>query len=154
MDIRLAGLHDLDLLCRMRIDFLAEHRSVLPTSFTKSFIEETRSFLDRTHRADVVRSWLAEEEGEPVGLASVFLHDVPPLPEDGRTREGLIINMYVTPVARRRGVGQSLLQACLSSSSELGIRRFYLRSTDAGRSMYLRAGFRNHDDLLELGRPQ
>ena len=45
--------------------------------------------------------------GDVLGIVSVLVNDVPPLPEDPRSREGYIINEYVKPAARSRGVGRA-----------------------------------------------
>lgn len=40
------------------------------------------------------------------------------------------------PHQQRRGIGKRLLEHCLNSAKELGIGRFVLHSTDAGRRLY------------------
>lgn len=126
---------------------------VEPEKLPRSLTDETRSFLDRAQRSGSLHSWLAEDAGNCQGIVSVLLHDVPPLPEDSRTRQGLIINMYVLPEERQRGVGRALLEACLGSAPELGIRKFYLRATDDGRPMYLQTGFASDGNWMELKQP-
>jgi GNAT superfamily N-acetyltransferase len=149
MRIQQAQPGDLDLLCRLRVAFLAEHRGVEVEMLPNAFVEETRLFLEHMHQSGAIRSWLGEVSGRCVGLVSVVLHDAPPVPEDTRTHEGYVINMYVDPLHRRQGVGKALLETCLASAPELGIRRFYLRATDDGRSIYQLAGFAPND-LMEL----
>ena len=87
-------------------------------------------------------------------MASVVTHDVPPQPEDPRAHEGYVINMYVRPGSRGRGIGRRLLDACLGLAVEQDLRRFYLYATAAGRPMYEVAGFANHADWMVLRVPE
>ena len=43
-----------------------------------------------------------------------------------------------------------LLAACLASAEELGIRKFLLHSTEAGRALYTATGFKQKENWMEL----
>jgi ribosomal protein S18 acetylase RimI-like enzyme len=150
MRIRRAGAHDLVLVSRMRLAFLADHRGVEPQSFGPDFADHTRRFLELRHRSGNLQSWIAEEDRQCVGVVSMLILDMPPRPDEPRTWEGYIINMYVSPAARRRGIGRALFDACIGSAPESGLRRILLHATDDGRPLYEKAGFRPNDDWMEL----
>jgi GNAT superfamily N-acetyltransferase len=151
--LRTATAADLPVLCELRIAFLAEHRAVGPDTLPERFARDTRAFFERTMSSGATRSWLVEHDGRAIGLASVVVHDVPPVPEDLRTHEGYVINRYVRPDFRGRGIGRRLLDAHLGTADEQGIRRFYLYATPSGRPMYGDAGFAPHDDWMVLQVP-
>ena len=83
-----------------------------------------------------------------VQLVSAVVNDVPPLLEDGRSKAGYIINEYVIPSARGRGIGRLLLRSALECAAALGIRQFNLYATDAGYPMYRSEGFAAHDRFM------
>jgi GNAT superfamily N-acetyltransferase len=153
MQIRPAEANDLDLILEMRLDFLGEVRERAPVGTGNEFRAETRAFIDRTQQEDRLRTWVAEEQGDVLGMVSVLVNDVPPLPEDARSREGYIINEYVKPAARGRGVGRLLLRAALGSAGRLGIRRFVLLATDAGKPLYVQEGFTSAERYMVLPVP-
>jgi GNAT superfamily N-acetyltransferase len=153
MQIRPAEANDLDLILQMRLDFLSEVRGLAPVEATDEFRAETRAFIHRTQREDRLRTWIAEEHGKVLGIVWVVVNDVPPLPEDARSREGYIINEYVKPAARGRGVGRLLLGAALGSADKLGIRRFFLFATDAGKPLYVNEGFTSTERYMVLPVP-
>lgn len=132
----------------MRLAFLADHRGVEPDVFPATFVDQTRSFIARHHEAGTLRSWLAETD-RCVGVVSMLLLDLAPRPDDLRTGEGYIINMYVEPQTRRQGVGRALLGACFTAVAELDLRRLVLDATAAGRPMYASNGFVTNDDWME-----
>jgi RimJ/RimL family protein N-acetyltransferase len=59
--------------------------------------------------------------------------------------KGLVIGMYVTPVARGTGLGKRLLFALIEEARRIdGLEQLWLtvtHSNDAARNLYLRAGF-------------
>ena len=83
----------------------------------------------------------------------MILQDVPPRPEDLRTIEGLVINMYVQQSERTKGIGGLLLRACVDSAAQYGIRRLNLYATTDGRPLYSAAGFIAKDDWMVLDLP-
>lgn len=147
--IRRATVEDLGTVVLRRLDFLGAVRG---PGFRPSadFLERTRSFVSAEQRAGRLHTWIAEDGRESVGIVSVLLWSRPPQPEDARTVEANIINMYVAPTHQRQGIGKALLGCCLESAEELGIRKFLLHSTDEGRSLYASIGFAPTVNWMEL----
>jgi GNAT superfamily N-acetyltransferase len=153
MEIRTAELRDFGVVGGLRSEFMAEHKGIALSALPDRFHEATQKFIARSHSDGTMVSWLAEKEGDVVGLVSVVLQDVPPRPEDLRTVEGLVINMYVRRSERTKGIGGLLLQACVSSAAQYGIRRLNLYATMDGRPLYSAAGFIAKDDWMVLDLP-
>jgi ribosomal protein S18 acetylase RimI-like enzyme len=55
--------------------------------------------------------------------------------------EAIILNVYVDPAWRRRGVGEALMRSVLSALAEPNISRIVLHASDDGRRLYQRLGF-------------
>jgi ribosomal protein S18 acetylase RimI-like enzyme len=93
--------------------------------------------------------WLAVSEvspAEPIGGAGVQLRPILPRPAaagDGIVLgpEAIILNVYVEPAWRRRGVGEALMRSVLTALAERKIRRIVLHASDDGRRLYERLGF-------------
>ncbi len=150
MRIREASERDLDVVAELRLQFLAEHRGIDATELPAGFGTTTLEFLRRHAESSTGRSWLAEHDGVAVGVVTMLLLDLAPRPEDASGSEGYLINMYVTPAHRRRGIGRELLGACRRVADELGLRRLLLYATDDGRPLYERAGFAPNPSSMEL----
>lgn len=148
--VRVATAADADLVAALRIAFLCDVRGIAVDALPPALEDETRSFVASAHRLGALHSWLAEERDEVAGVVSLLLHLHPPRPGERGTHEAYIINMYVAPDHRRRGVGRALLDACIASAGEHGIKRFHLHATPDGRPLYESAGFVHDDDRLEL----
>lgn len=86
--------------------------------------------------------WLAcTEAGAPVAGAGLDIREGAPLPGDFATRRGYIMNVYVLPEHRRRGLARCLLRALLGWCQENGVRGLSLHASDAGRPLYEALGF-------------
>lgn len=133
---------------------MAEHRGVLPRDFPEGFETLTREFLERHDRAGTIRTWLAADDDEPVGVVSMLLLDMAPMPDDPRSTDGYLINMYVDPAHRGAGVGRQLLDACVAGAVDVGVHRLLLFTTPDGRPLYESAGFVADADWLDLRLPQ
>jgi GNAT superfamily N-acetyltransferase len=150
VDIREAAVEDLDIVTRLRLRFLAEHRRVDPSELSAGFVAATRSFLDRHFEAKTSRSWVASEQGVDIGVVTMLILDLAPRPDDATGLEGYVVNMYVDRAHRRRGVGKALLGECLNAAGEIGMRRLLLHATDDGRSLYTSVGFAANPNWMEL----
>jgi ribosomal protein S18 acetylase RimI-like enzyme len=139
--IRKATSTDIDLVVASRLGFLSEMRGQ-DYEQPADLEVETRSFFVAEGAAGRLHTWIATEDNEFVGIVSVLVQPRPPRPEDLRNKEGYIMNMYVSPPYRQRGIGNQLLKHCLSSGPQLGIRNFVLHASDEGRHLYDLNGFR------------
>ena len=148
MEVRAALPGDVDVLHQLRLEFVAEHGGLTPGDLGPEFGEATRRFLGAGLEDGSVVAWLAEVAHEPVGTVALVLQAVPPRPSDLRTVEALVVDMYVRPGHRRSGFGRRLLEVCLASGPELGVRRFNLYSTEVGRQLYLASGFTVRGDWM------
>ena len=131
----------------------AEFRGGRSDGFAPGFHEATREFVRRTLTAGTLLTWLADDGGAAVGLVSVVVQEVPPRSDDIRTREGLVVNMYVRSSHRRQGIGRRLLEACLRAAPGCGLRRLNLYATADGRPLYTDRGFVARDNWMVLDVP-
>lgn len=146
--VRPATVEDLDTIVSLRVEFLGAVRGPEFRS-TDDFVESTRSFVAAEQRRGRLHTWIAESASQVVGIVSVLLWPRPPQPEDARTTEAYIVNMYVPPDYQGQGIGRLLLDRCLECAEGLGIRKFLLHSTDEGRALHEASGFAPKPNWME-----
>lgn len=112
-------------------------------------------------------AWIAEAEGLAAGQSALRLtryraengsrefafgeQRLAPGPA-GRAAalEGELMNVYVRPEFRRRGVGAALVAAAIDEARALGLRRITLQGTEDSRRIYERAGFEGRGGRMVL----
>ena len=101
--------------------------------------------------------WFAvEPAGQVVGGAGVWLMDWPPHMWHVAPHRANILNVYVRPDFRRRGLARRLTQAALDWCRQAGVQMVVLHARDAGRPIYAALGFTPTNEmslLLDLSQP-
>jgi len=112
-----------------------ERRSV---SWTERMIRESKYF-----------GWIATDEGRPVASAGLLILDWPPHPFDPEGEQrGYLLNVYVGPEYRKRGLAHELVERCMAEARRRGIRVVTLHSSPAGRPIYERLGFHATNEMM------
>jgi ribosomal protein S18 acetylase RimI-like enzyme len=121
----------------------------LPADQEAAIVKATVDYLAGALPRGEYIAWVAESMGsppEPIGGAGVQLRPILPRPRPPGESielgpEAIVLNVYVEPPWRRRGVAEALMRALLSALAERGIRRIVLHASDDGKRLYQRLGF-------------
>src|SRR5215472_13255110 len=109
MDVRAVCEADLELVCRHREEMFREagrSDSVLQT-MTQHFREWLRPRL----RDGTYFGFILSEYGQPVGGIGLMVIDWPPHPSHpALDKRGYVLNVYIEPSCRRRGLAGRLMQ--------------------------------------------
>lgn len=99
-------------------------------------------WTERMIREGKYLGWIASEGGRPVASAGMMILDWPPHPLDPEgTLRGYLLNVFVEPAYRKRGLARGLVQLCLDEARRRKIRIVTLHASDAGRPLYESLGF-------------
>lgn len=112
---------------------------------------ENRSVLwtERMIREGKYAGWIATDAGRAVASAGLLILDWPPHPLDPEGEQrGYLLNVFVEPEYRNRGLAHELVKRCLAEAQERGIRVVTLHSSDAGRPVYEGFGFHATNEML------
>lgn len=109
-----------------------------------------RGYLMEQVASGTLLVWVAERDGRVVSTASILRYPIPP--RDGKTHEGSVINVVTEPGWRRKGIAVALMRELVRYVETSSLRRVWLRTTRAGRSVYAAAGF-NPDGSFMVHEP-
>jgi GNAT superfamily N-acetyltransferase len=99
--------------------------------------------------------WIVEENGRVAGSAGLLIVDWPPHPfHPESSRRAYLLNVFVEPEFRKRGLAHSLIEKCLAEAHQRGIRVVTLHSSDAGRPVYEKLGFHPTSEMMYVGREE
>jgi predicted N-acetyltransferase YhbS len=151
IEIRRATADDAPGLARLRWEFRAAKGT--PIEDREQFLERCTSWMRAELEASATwQVWTAVDAGEVVGQLWLRTIEKLPNPVDERERLAYLSNLYVTPAARG-GVGTALLNCALEWAGQAGVERIVLWPTSGSRPLYVRHGFSDRVECLELRLP-
>jgi GNAT superfamily N-acetyltransferase len=92
--------------------------------------------------------WLIEEQGAVIAGAGMWLIDFPPHWMDAEPARAYLLNFYVEPAARGRGLAQQLLDIALDEARRRHIGVVSLHASRLGRPIYERNGFEGTNEMI------
>ena len=95
--------------------------------------------------------WMVEDDGKVIGGAGIWLQDFPPHWMDAEPVRAYLLNFYVDPEQRGRGLAQRLLDLTMEETRRLGIKVVTLHASKFGRPIYARKWVFGHQRDETLG---
>ena len=147
---RRAELTDVENLVDLRIKFLHEAEEIDEETPSDLFKESlTKYFTIHLQNGEFI-AWLAVEDDMIVATSGVSFSTVPPSFGNILGVEAYIMNMYTLPQARKKGIGTTLLGKLIEDIAKKKIKKIRLLTTEIGKSMYIKAGFKENDSEMVL----
>ncbi|THF68290.1 GNAT family N-acetyltransferase [Deinococcus sp. Arct2-2] len=101
----------------------------------------------RMLQTGLYEGFLVESEGEVVAGAGLLWRDWPPNPDTTEQTRAYILNVYVQPPHRGKGLAQFLIEEMLAECALRGVHVVSLHASEAGRPIYERLGFRSNSEM-------
>jgi ribosomal protein S18 acetylase RimI-like enzyme len=92
--------------------------------------------------------WLTAEDGRVVAGAGVLFMDFPPHWMDPEPVRAYLLNVYVEPEFRGRGLARELLEIAVKDAQQRGIKVMSLHASTFGRPLYERNGFKSTNEMI------
>jgi ribosomal protein S18 acetylase RimI-like enzyme len=93
--------------------------------------------------------WITDDGGRPVGSAGLLILDWAPHFLDPRCdKRGYILNVFVEPEYRGRGIAKALTLECIAEAKRRGIGVIALHASKNGQPVYERLGFQTSNEML------
>lgn len=144
--IRPMSPDDIDLVCHHREQVWRENgRS---EEVIASVAQPFREWLARSISGGPYLGWILEEEGQPVGGAGLMEMEWPPHPMHPATdRRGCIMNVYVEPAFRGKGLATLLMDHAVAEAGRRGIQYLVLHASEKGRPLYEKLGWQPTSEM-------
>jgi ribosomal protein S18 acetylase RimI-like enzyme len=152
LETRIATVADSALITAHRHAMFADMGSA-PASILDAMNRAFEPWVARMIAQDKYIGWITRDGGRPVASAGLLVLDWPPHPFDPSSEHrGYLLNVFVDPEFRRRGLAHALVDRCLAEAHRRRLRVVALHSSDAGRGIYDALGFRTTNEMLYVER--
>jgi GNAT superfamily N-acetyltransferase len=146
-EIRPATIGDSEVIIAHRRAMFFEmgyHDQVVLDAMVMAF----RPWLLRKMEAGEYLTWLAvRADGSVAAGLGLWLMDWPPHMVGPGSRRGNILNVYTNPDCRRQGLARRLMDLALEWCRINRIRAVILHSSNEGRPLYEKLGFRATNEM-------
>ena len=92
----------------------------------------------------------ASLDGVDVGCGAVCFQDELPSPDNPDGKCGYIMNIYVKPQFRKRGIAHHIVVHLVDLCKRRGCCKIYLETTDVAASLYRSLGFVPLDSMMHI----
>jgi GNAT superfamily N-acetyltransferase len=92
--------------------------------------------------------WLMVEDGAVVAGAGMWVMDFPPHWMDAEPVRAYLLNFYVEPAYRGRGIAEQMLKMTVAEAKARGIGVVTLHASKLGRPIYERNGFEGTNEMM------
>lgn len=137
---REASETDLPECAQLWLAMFEEVGKFCEADFTPDWRERFVNYAARRIRADELRYFVAEIDGEIAGTAGALLRDGYPAEISG-VALGYVFGVSVKPDARKRGIATELTQRAVAWLKAKGVMRLQLHASPFGRPIYEKLGF-------------
>jgi GNAT superfamily N-acetyltransferase len=146
---RLAESSDASQLAKLRWELRTDDDPNPSADAKAGFIRDFVAWMNKSPDKDLVH-WVAERDGELIGVMSVQVVHKLPSPEEFDGRIGYLANSYVLPEHRDQGVGTALLAAIKEWALDQGLELLVVWPSERAYPFYERAGYRRYPDPVVL----
>ena len=91
--------------------------------------------------------WLVEEDGRLVAGAGLWVMDFPPNIRDEEPHRAYLMNFYVAPEMRRKGMARKLLKLAVDEAEARQIKVVTLHASKFGKPLYEQNGFEISNEM-------
>lgn len=140
MKVRKLGKEDMDLLIKIRMDYLFAEKGV----FSDEEVQDIRKKLEEYFTKYLNKGFIAmiaENENEVLTTAFMSMVERPPLIAFSSYLVGTVYNVFTYPEYRGQGIATKVMNELLSEAKLLGVVAVDLMSTEKGKSLYKNLGF-------------
>lgn len=130
------------------LNLIARHRSAMfrdsgrPEDVVQAMEEPFCRWLKPRLADERYFGWIVEEDGNAVAGIGMLELDWPPHPNHPlEARRGCILNVYVEPDYRRRGIARRMMERARKEAEARGLTYLVLHATAEGRILYEALGW-------------
>ena len=135
-----ATINDLDLLVKLRIEYLIEDYGDISkkqlTQISKKLPDYYHMHIDKDLFVYVCRT-----DDDIVSCCFLYIAEKPSNPTFINGKIGTVLNVYTKPEYRRKGFAGKLLKLLLSDSEKMELDYVELKATESGYNLYKSIGF-------------
>jgi GNAT superfamily N-acetyltransferase len=140
MNIRKATIEDIDILIKLRLDYLLTDRGYLNADEENAIRSQLVDYYTKHINNDFI-AILAEIDNNIVSTAFLAISEKPANPTFITGKTGTLLNVLTYPEYRRMGIATKVVSKIIDEAKQLGVSLIDLSATQDGKPLYEKLGF-------------
>lgn len=137
---RRAAINDVDILVKLRLEYLIVDRGELSRDETKAVITQLQDYFARQLNSSFI-AYLAEDDSKVISTVYMAVAEKPANLSFITGKTATILNVFTYPEYRGKGIATKLLSMTISEARAMNISYIELSATDSGKPIYEKLGF-------------
>lgn len=140
-EFREAQTADLDLLVKLRIEFLINNWGPQSVENIQVLQKHLKEHFNHAFKENTLIGILVETNQIVVGVGMLSISERPGTFTNPSGKTGYILNMYTRNEFRKKGIARQIFKKLISLGKDRGISAFELHATKDGYPLYIQEGF-------------
>ena len=146
ISVNKAKEEQLETVLRLRREMLAVVSGKSGESFKGEFTQLSEEYFKNGDQTTV----LAFDGENAVGCATVCYITLMPTADHPTGKRAHIMNVYVRPDHRRRGIARQMMSVLLDETRDRGVTYISLDATESGKPLYKALGFDTNEENMGM----
>lgn len=147
---RRATEHDAELITRHRKAMFTDMRDA-PDAVLNEMARHFEPWVQRMIADGKYAGWITSDGERAIASTGFMMLDwAPHFLDPVSQKRGYILNVFVEPEYRGRGIAQMLAKECLAEARQRGIRVVALHASNKGQPVYEKLGFKASNEMLYI----
>ena len=148
LETRRATIDDAPLITRHRKAMFADMRDA-PESILDEMGRYFEPWVRRMLSEEKYAGWVISDGDRDIASAGLLILDwAPHFLDPAGDHRGYVLNVFVEPDYRRRGLAQALMSECMDEARRRGVRVVALHASQKGQPVYEKLGFTTSNEML------
>lgn len=140
MNIRKATIDDIEILIKLRLDYLIADRGILSSEEEIAIRSQLTTYFTRHINHDFI-AIVAEKDSNVLATAFLAIVEKPANPTFITGKTGTLLNVLTYPEYRRMGIASKVISKIIDEAKQLGVSSIDLSATQDGKPLYEKLGF-------------
>ena len=148
LETRRATVDDAALITRHRKAMFADMKDA-PEPVLEEMARHFEPWVRRMLANDTYAGWVISDGNRTIASAGLLMIDwAPHYLDPAGEKRGYVLNVFVEPEYRRRGLAMTLMAECMDEARLRGIRVVALHASQKGQPVYEKLGFTASNEML------
>jgi GNAT superfamily N-acetyltransferase len=143
--LRKANVDDVELLIRLRIDYLTEDKGKPSQDEEAAIKSQLKKYFSKHIPNNTFIGILAELDGKIVSTAYLAVSEKPANQVFITGVTGTMVNVLTYPEYRRKGIATKVIEKLIEEAKAVGVSHINLSATADGKFLYEKMGFKKSD---------